>query len=164
VYDGNNMKLYLETTLFNYYFDVEREGHTDTIRLFEKVRAGDYEAYTSDFAIGELLNAPEPKQSKMLALIDEYNITVLPVTDEANHLTALYVSEKIIPAQFRLDGAHIAIASINRLDYMLSYNFQHINRAKTKLMTERINRAYGYGAILICTAKEVLDDEQYNEE
>ena len=56
------------------------------------------------------------------------------------------------------------MASINNLDYVLSYNFQHINRAKTKFMIERINHVFGYGTILICTAKEVLDDEQHNEE
>jgi len=37
-------------------------------------------------------------------------------------------------------------------------------RAKTKLMTGRINRAFGYGVVLICTAKEVLDDERNNDE
>jgi hypothetical protein len=59
-------------------------------------------------------------QSKMLALIDEYHIVTLPITDEVHQLATLYVSENIIPAQFRLDAAHIAIAAINRLDYMLS--------------------------------------------
>jgi predicted nucleic acid-binding protein len=158
------MKLYLETTMFNYYFDTERDGHADTVRLFEKIRAGEYEAYTSEYAAGELLNASEPKQSKMLALIDEYNIIILPITDESNQLTDFYVSEKIIPVRFRLDGAHIAIASIYGMDCVLSYNFQHINRVKTKLFTERINHKKGYGGIVICTAKEVLEDEQANEE
>jgi hypothetical protein len=150
--------------MFNYYFDIERDGHADTVRLFEKIRAGEYEAYTSEYTAGELLSAPEPKQSKMLALIPEYNIIILPITDESNQLASLYVSENILPARFRLDGAHIAIASINSLDYLLSYNFQHINRVKTKLLTERINHKKGYGSIVICTAKEVLEDEKDNEE
>ena len=158
------MKLYLETTIFNYYFDTERDGHADTVRLFEKIKAGEHEAYTSEYAAGELLYAPEPKQSKMLALLDEYNITVLPITDESNQFADLYVSENIIPARFRLDGAHIAIACIHGLDCLLSYNFQHINRIKTKLLTEKINHEKGYKGIVICTAKEVLEDEQYNEE
>ena len=112
----------------------------------------------------ELRDAPEPKRGKMLVLLDEYNIAVLPITDESDHFADVYVSENIIPSRFRLDGAHIAIASLNGLDYVLSYNFQHINRAKTKLLTERINREHGYGTVLICTAKEVLEDEQSNEE
>jgi predicted nucleic acid-binding protein len=154
------MKLYLETTMFNYYFDTERDGHADTVRMFEEIREGKHEAYTSFYAIGELADAQEPKRSKMLALIDEYHITVLPITDASDQLADLYILKNIIPAKFRLDGAQIAISSIHGLDYVLSYNFQHINRAKTKLLTDRINKERGYNSVLICTAKEVLEDEQ----
>ena len=154
----NVIKLYLETTIFNYYFDTERAGHADTVNLFEEIRQGKHKAYTSGYSLDELGDAPEPKRSKMLALIDEH-ISILPITDESNQLANRYVSEKIIPARFRLDGAHIAIASIHGLDYVLSYNFQHINRAKTKLLTGRINNELGYTTVLICTAKEVLEDE-----
>ncbi|MCL2078926.1 MAG: hypothetical protein FWH17_03680 [Oscillospiraceae bacterium] len=156
------MKLYLETTIFNYYFDTERDGHADTVRLFEAIRAGKHEAYTSLYTIGELEDADEPKRSKMLALLDEYNITVFNTSDESDLLADLYVSEGILPAKFRLDGAQIAISSIHGLDYVLSYNYKHINRTKTKLLTDRINNKNGYSNVLICTAKEVLDDEQYD--
>jgi predicted nucleic acid-binding protein len=150
--------------MFNYYLDTERDGHTDTVRLFEAISRGEYdEVYTSEYAVGELLIASEPKQSKMMALIDTYNITVLPITDESNQLADIYVSEKVVPPRFRLDGAHIAIASIHGLDCVLSYNYQHINRVKTKLLTERINREKGYGSVVICTAKEVLEDERYDD-
>ena len=158
------MKLYLETTMFNYFFDIERDGHADTVLLFKKILAGEYEAYTSEYTVGELLNSQEPKQSKMLALIKEYGIVTLPITDESDKLAGVYVSKKIIPARFFLDGAHIAVASIGGLDYVLSYNFRHINRTKTKLLTERINREKGYGTVVICTSKEVLQDEQHFEE
>jgi hypothetical protein len=153
------MKLYLETTVFNYYFDIDRSGHADTVRLFDEIRNGKHEAYTSLYTVGELEDAQEPKRSRMIALIDEFNISVLPITEESNQLANLYVAENIIPAKYRLDGAHIGIACIHGLDYVLSYNFQHINKAKTKLLTGRINQSKGYGTIVICTAKEVLADE-----
>ena len=41
------LKLYLETTVFNYYFDEDREGHGDVLKLFEAISEGKYEAYTS---------------------------------------------------------------------------------------------------------------------
>jgi hypothetical protein len=148
--------------MFNYYFD-ERNGHAETVKLFEEIREGKHEAYTSGYTVEELINAPEPKLSKMIGLIDEYGITTLDISDESNQLANIYVAEGIVPARFRLDGAHIAIAAIHGLDYVLSYNFQHINRAKTKLLTDRINNQKGYGSVLICTAKEVLEDE-YTEE
>jgi hypothetical protein len=158
------MKLYLETTMFNYCFDADRDGHADTVRLFGEIRGGKHEAYTSLYTVDELEDAPEPKRSKMLALIDEYNIAVLPITDESDQLADTYISENIIPAKFRLDGAHIGIACIHGLDCVLSYNFKHINRVKTKLLTGRINKDKGYGTVVICTAKEILEDEQQSEE
>ena len=48
------LKLYLETTVFNYYFDEDRTGHEDVLRLFEAIRAEKYEAYTSVLVMGEL--------------------------------------------------------------------------------------------------------------
>jgi hypothetical protein len=146
--------------MFNYYFDEDRDGHADTVKLFEKIREGRHDAYTSEYAVSELLDAPEPKRTKMLELIGEYKVTTIPITDESDRLADLYVAEGIIPSRFRDDSAHIAAASVSGLDCILSYNFRHINRLKTKIMTERINRKEGYNGIVICTAKEVLDDEQ----
>jgi hypothetical protein len=143
----------------NYYFDNIRDGHTDTVRLFESVREGKHEAYTSEYVEIELRNAPEPKRSNMLALIKEYNIYVFGIDDESDRLADLYVSRKIIPERFRFDSLHIAVASVHGLDYVLSYNFRHINRAKTKLLTGRVNNEEGYNAVVICTSKEVLSDD-----
>jgi len=99
----------------------------------------------------------------MLSLITDYGLTVLDISEESDQFANEYVTEGIIPERFRIDGAHIAIASLHGLDYVLSYNFRHINKAKTKLLTERVNREHGYGTIVICTAKEVLDDEYETE-
>jgi len=40
-------RIYLETTLFNYYFEKERDAHVDTVKLFEEIKAGKYQAFTS---------------------------------------------------------------------------------------------------------------------
>jgi predicted nucleic acid-binding protein len=153
------MKLYLETTVFNYYFDSERDGHDDTVRLFEEIRAGKFEAYTSVYTYNELDVASEPKRSKMLALVEEYGIALLDITTESDNLAALYIAENIIPPRFLTDASHISVAAIHSLDCIVSYNFKHINRVKTKLLTGRVNFAHNYGNAVICTAKEVLDDE-----
>jgi len=156
------MRLYLETTMFNYFFDTEREGHEDTVRLFEAIGTGEHEGYTSEYVQIELRDASEPKQGRMLALIAQYGIQVLETSKEADYLADVYVRHGVIPERYRFDSTHIACASVYGLDYVLSYNFRHINRAKTKLLTERINRNEGYGSVIICTAKEALEDEQPN--
>ena len=154
------MKLYLETTVFNYYFDENREFHPDTCRLFDAIAAGEFEAYTSEYATLELQRAPEPKRSDMMNLIERFGIIMLEATQEANDLAALYVHNGIIPAKYRTDGEHIACASVNGLDCILSFNFQHINKLKTKRMTENVNLMEGYKGITICLPMEVLDNEE----
>ena len=151
-------KIYLETTLFNHYFDEDREAHADTVTLFKDIKLKKYEAYTSTYVIDELENANEPKRSNMLNLIEEYNITVLPADEEARALADIYINEGIIPVTHGYDSLHIACATINDLEYIFSLNFKHINRVKTKTMTSIINIRQGYKPITIASPMEVAEN------
>jgi len=153
-------KIYLETTVFNHYFDTDREAHAATIELFKEIRAGKYEAYTSVYVIDELEDAKEPKRSNMLALIGRYGIAVLDESEEAGRLADIYVSEGIIPIKYYYDGLHIAIATTNDLEYIFSLNFKHINKVKTKTMTSNINIREGYRPITIASPLEVMEDDE----
>ena len=152
-------KVYLETTIFNYYFDKERDAHKATKRLFEEIKRGKYEVYTSTYVIDELLKADEPKKTKMLKLLEEYEVIILKYDEDSEKLADKYIEMNVIPKNYKYDGLHIAIASVNRLDYIISLNFKHINKLKTKLMTENINIQEGYKGIVICSPMEVVDDE-----
>jgi hypothetical protein len=153
-------RIYLETTMFNFYFDQQYpKGHLATIAMFEAIGRSEYEAYTSRYVVLELQDAPEPKQTNMLKLIEKYNITSLDSSDEIDKLAKLYINNKIIPEKYSLDASHIACATINNLDIILSFNYNHINKLKTKIMTETINRREGYKGIAICTPMELLDNE-----
>ena len=154
------LRVYLETTIFNYYFDAERDGHADTVRMFEAIGRGEYEGYTSQYVIYELQNAPEPKRTNMLALIDTYGISIIREDDEVTRLADTYLQEGALPAKCSLDSVHIATATVKKLDYILSFNFQHINRLKTKRLTADINTREKYKSVIITTPKEVFDDEE----
>ena len=60
------LKVYIETTLFNYYFDTDRDAHPDTVTFFDECAAGKFEPYTSDYAINELEDAPQEKRDKII--------------------------------------------------------------------------------------------------
>jgi predicted nucleic acid-binding protein len=150
---------YLETTMFNYFFDEARDGHLATIAFFEAVGSGEIETYTSQYVIGELQNAAEPKRSDMLALIDRYHIEVLERNDEVVRLADIYLAANDgIPAKKRLDATHIAVASVCRLQYVVSWNFKHINKERTRKMVNYINNKHGYEAITLCEPWEVVYD------
>jgi len=154
-------KVYLETTLFNFYIDESRgKYHADTVSLFEEIAAGKYDAYTSGFVIEELEEADKEKCDMMLGLIPKYGITILPKNDEADRLADIYIAEGMIPKKYRMDAVHIAYATVNDLDTIISLNFEHIVKRKTIIMTEAINIMNGHHAVEIYSPAEVVEYEE----
>ena len=153
------LKVYLETTIFNRFLEDNREYNMETKVLFEKILQKEIEAYSSTYVIEELDKASEPKRSTMLNLIPKYKISVLEIDKRAYDLSEIYIEMGIIPQRFRVDGIHIAMAAINNMDCIVSLNFHHINKLKTKMATEIIHRMKGYNNPFICTPMEVVDYE-----
>ena len=151
-------KIYLETTVFNFYFsDDAPDKCADTLRLFEEIKQGKYEPYTSEVVVGELQRTPEPKRGHMLALIPQYGIVALPGSDEIQRLADIYAAEGIIPLKYLTDAIHIASTTAYDLDFIVSYNFKHIVKMKTITMTEAVNLREGYRRIGIYSPTEVIE-------
>jgi predicted nucleic acid-binding protein len=153
-------RIYIETSVFNFYFsDNDPEKQRDTLKLFDEIREGKYEPVTSAYVLKELERAPEPKQGNMTALIRDYSITMLATSDEAENLADRYVEAGIIPEKYKLDGVHIAMATIHGLDVIVSFNFKHIVKRKTIEMTAPINFEQGYRSIGIYSPTEVVEND-----
>ncbi len=151
-------KAYLETTVFNFCFaDDAPERRQETLALMDEIKAGRYEPYTSDHTLQELVLAPEPKKGKMVGLLEEYGIVVLPSGEDVERLADIYVAEGAIPKRFRTDALHIAAASVHDLDFIVSLNFKHIVKRKTLNMAESINIREGYKRIGIFSPAEVIE-------
>ena len=56
-------KVYLETTMFNYYFDKTKNAQPGTVAFFEAIGSGQFEGYTSAYTYNELNKSPEPQRS-----------------------------------------------------------------------------------------------------
>jgi ribosomal protein S17E len=150
------LKVYLETTIFNRFFEDNRDYNRETKELFGKIARNEIAAYSSTYVIEELDKAMEPKRSKMLRLIPQYKITILEIDERAYDLAQIYIEMGIIPIKFRIDGIHIAMTAIYDIDCIVSLNFHHINKLKTKMATEIIHRMKGYNNPFICTPMEVM--------
>jgi predicted nucleic acid-binding protein len=155
------LRIYFETTMFNYYFDADRDAHADTVALFDECAAGRFEPYTSTYVIDEISRTKDDeKRENMLALIGKYNMAVLAESDEANELADRYIEAGALPPGSLTDARHIAITSISELDVIVSLNFSHIVRATTIRLTEAINKIRGYNAVTIDTPMGVLSNEK----
>jgi len=155
-------RVYLETTMFNRFLEEGREFCRETRLMFEKFRTEKLIPYTSTYAVEELLNAPSPKKEQMLKLIPEYGIVVLDKTEDAEILADVYVQSGVVPVKCRTDGVHIATATINVMDFIISLNFTHINKARTRLLIEAVNRLKDYDTPIICTPAEVVYDDWHS--
>jgi hypothetical protein len=152
-------KLYLETTMFNFYFsDQDPPKKADTKELFKRIKNGIYEPYTSLAVIQELADAPKNQYEEMFSLIDEYSIKILNSSGETERLADIYVAEGIIPVKYAPDAAHIAITTVSNLDFIVSYNFEHIVKVKTIALTGIVNLREGYKQIGIFSPTEVIEN------
>ncbi|MCL5674783.1 MAG: PIN domain-containing protein [Candidatus Omnitrophica bacterium] len=152
-----NIKYYLETTVFNFVFADDAPEKTESTKKFlENVSAGSTEIFVSEIVLAEINRAQEPKKGKMLELIEKYNVGVINQSAEAEELAKRYVAEGVIPQKFDNDALHIAIATVNDIDVIISWNLEHIVKLKTKMAVEWINRQMGYKTIEIATPEEAL--------
>ena len=94
----------------------------------------------------------------MIALISRYKIKAFQTDERAENLANTYLRAGVIPERFRTDCLHIAIASVNAMDCIISLNFHHINKITTQIATKSINGAVGYGSPFICAPEEVIYD------
>jgi predicted nucleic acid-binding protein len=157
-------KIYLETTVFNFPFaDDAPELKRHTLKLFDEIRDGKFEPYTSEFVIQELEGtAKAEKRDQMKRLIVDNRIKLLERIEDAKQLAEKYIAEGAVKATYPTDALHIAIATVNELDFIVSLNFQHIVKRKTIEETERINSCYGYKRIRIYSPLEVIEYDEDN--
>lgn len=152
------IRYYLDTTIFNFVF---AEGDTEkrdiTLKFFKDMSLIAENVYISDEVVREISRAGEPRRTQLEGLLREINPLLLEVDMEAEELAERYVKEGVIPVKYRSDALHIAVAVINGIEVIISWNFEHIVKLKTRVMVNGINRLLGYRDIEICSPEEVIE-------
>jgi predicted nucleic acid-binding protein len=138
-------RIYIDTSVFGGYYDREFEAYT--IPLFERINNGEFIVLLSAVTQDELENAPENVQALVKNLRNEYT-EFLDTLDDAVDLATEYVAEKVVGQTSYADCLHIAIATVNRADFLISWNFKHI---------VNIQRIRGYNAINIKNGYKQLE-------
>ncbi|MDR1051392.1 MAG: PIN domain-containing protein [Deltaproteobacteria bacterium] len=155
------MNIYLETTIFNYYFDAERDAHAATVKLFNEIITAKFHPFTSIFVVEELENAPKDKSRLMIDLISKFNIVVLPENEQAVRIAKLFIdNNNIIPSKYLMGSLHIALSLVNNFDKIITLNFKHIIRNKTKIFVEYISKINDYRSFTINLPMEVIGNDE----
>jgi hypothetical protein len=80
---------------------------------------------------------------------------VLPLDIDAEDLAAEYLKAGIFPSKYGLDAQHAAIASVNRIEYLASWNFKHLVKVATRRQISLVNSFKGYGNLEIVAPAEL---------
>ena len=146
-------RIYIDTSVIGGYYDVEFQDASR--QLFQRIADKEFEVYFSEINEAELENAPQRiKDVKHLIPTDCLNY--LFVNDEVETLMQLYISEKALGKASENDAYHIALAAVNRIDCLISWNFKHIVNYDKIKMFNAINMRFGYPLIDIRSPLEFL--------
>lgn len=150
------MRIYLDTSVINGLYSNDPKIKAETIMFFKNAEILNYSLYSSDATIEEIEKTPqENKRILLKKTVVEYNIDILPVTEEMRMLAKEYVKTGLIPGKYFPDAFHIAAAVIYNIPVLASWNFEHMVKAKTKLGVNKINQQQGYPIVEICSPQEV---------
>src|SRR4030067_1961308 len=147
-------RLYLDTSVFGGYFEPEFEFWTKL--LFDKIIKGKMKMLYSQMTEIELSSAPQHIGNLIKEIPNEY-IEFLPITNEANELAEHYIQENVVVKTNRPDCLHIAIATINNADILVSWNFKHIVNVSRIRGYNGVNYKLGNKVLEIRTARDILE-------
>jgi predicted nucleic acid-binding protein len=144
-------RVYIDTSVFGGYYDDEFAEHTRP--LFDRIKNNEFKLLFSSVTQDELNNAPVKVKDLVRGLKAELT-EFLDVTDEATELAAEYISEGVVGQTSFADCLHIALATINRADYLISWNFKHIVNVDRIRGYNSINIKKGYKQLEIRSPRE----------
>ncbi len=149
-------RLYLDTSVFGGYFDVEFSSHT--IPLFERIKNYEFVGLYSEITIEELENAPE-KVRNLQSIFNSINSEFLVLNEEMIDLARTYISENVVGNTSFADCLHIAIATVNHADFLVSWNFKHIVNIQRIRGYNSVNVKLGYQQLEIRSPREFVKYE-----
>jgi len=146
-------RIYTDTSVIGGCLDAEfRQASVELLGLFQSGKAV---IVLSDLTRLELEAAPLAVR-QVLREVAEANREYVELTEEASELANRYIEEGVLNRSKHVDAQHIAIATLARVDVLVSWNFRHIVNLDRIRGYNSVNMRYGYPLIEIRTPREVI--------
>tara|TARA_R110002072_G_scaffold73093_1_gene174340 strand:+ start:1531 stop:1989 length:459 start_codon:yes stop_codon:yes gene_type:complete len=147
-------RVYIDTSVFGGNFDTEFDEETKP--FFDHLFAQKVKVLVSEVLELEIYRAPKYIIEFFEAIPDEL-IERVELTDEVKKLAETYINENVVGKTSRADCQHIALATINKADVLVSWNFKHIVNLERIRGYNSINFREGYQMTEIRTPKEIFN-------
>ena len=139
------LSLYLDTSVIGGYFDAEFMA--DTRALWRLMEARRFTFFSSVIVDREIAGAPERVRALMRTTFADS--TLLPLSREADELGTAYLVRNVVPRDYEDDAYHVAVCTVARLDYLVSWNFKHLANVRREAGFNAVNVLQGYPPIRI---------------
>ena len=149
-------RFYFDTSVFGGVYDSEFEE--SSIQLFEKVKLGQIIFVYSDLTEGELFKAHE-KVRMFFKDLEKETLEIIFVNDEAVKLARRQIDENVVGKTSFDDCVHIALATIHKVDILVSWNFKHIVNIYRIRSYNSVNLRSGYQTLEIRSPKDIIGYE-----
>jgi len=152
-------RVYLETSVVSYLVgrlsrDVVVLGNQELTREWWENRRAEYDLFISEVVIGEATIGDAELARQRIAICEA--LPVLALTNEAERLAPLLLRAAAMAPNAETDALHIAVAAVQGMDYLLSWNCTHIANATIRRAIDRQCRTSGYEPPVICTPQELI--------
>jgi len=153
-------KLYLETSVLSYYTarpsrDLIIAARQETTREIWPKLEEEFDRYISALVIQEASQGDLSAAKERLAAVSA--LPILQIESSAEELAEVLVSRGPIPARRAEDALHIALCATNGIDFLLTWNFAHINNARLRTQVARIVETEGYECPVLCSPDELME-------
>ena len=154
--------VYLETTFVSYLTaPLSRElivaAHQQLTVEWWETRRSRYDCFISEIVKDEASQGDNDEVQKRIALINK--LQMLELIAEARLLTREILSSGVIPEKAVRDAAHIAVATVHAIDYLLTWNCRHLANAHILKKIDQVCARAGYQIPVICTPIELMEEQ-----
>jgi hypothetical protein len=153
---GRALRVYVDTSVIGGCLD--EEFRVPSLRLFAHSRAGRAILVVSDTTLAELASAPQPVRNVIEDLPPEC-LELVEQDVESERLAEEYIRQAVVTRRMLADAQHIALATVARVDVLVSWNFRHIVNLDRIHGFNAVNLRAGYPMLEIRSPLEVLRDD-----
>lgn len=150
------MKLYLDTSVLGAVLDQEDARRVAASNaVLQSIAARDHIGVISNVVQEELEQAPDHVRRAILDALADIEFELVPESEESRNLFSSYEALEVVPARYRNDLRHVAVASASHVDALVSWNFRHLVNVRTRRAVHSVNVRLGYPLIEIVSPEEV---------
>jgi predicted nucleic acid-binding protein len=154
-------RVYIETSVVSYLVarpsrDMVIAAHQELTREWWETRCLAFDLLISELVREEARKGDVGASDKRMIIIER--IPILETSEAAVSLAEQLVSAGPIPSESAADALHIAVAAVNGVDYLLTWNCKHLANAAHRNRIEALVEEAGYAPPIICTPEELMED------